>query len=225
MIRYHGTPITPAAVAVHVLRGRHGLVSFANPEQIGLVAEMCQSFVIDNGAFLAWRNGFKPDWNKFTWWAKEWHLHPGFDFLFVPDVIDGSEAENKKLVRWFLDRFPIHQLCPIWHLNESWKYLDYLMRNFPRIAFGSAGDYAELKTDAWYHRMNDAFERITDEQGRPLVKVHGLRMMDPTIFSRFPFASVDSANIARNMGIDKQWETNPYMAKVPTASRAAGDGR
>lgn len=220
MIRYHGTPITPAAAATHVLKGRHGLVSFANPEQVGLVAELCQSFVLDNGAFTHWRQGKKPDWDGFTFWANEWNRHPGFDWLLIPDVIDGTEDENRKLVAWFKDRFPIHQMTPVWHLHESIEWLTELAGEFPRVAFGSSGEFSEPKSERWEERMNEAFESICDEDGRPSVKVHGLRMMDPTIFSRYPFSSVDSANIARNMGIDKQWQTNPYMAKVPTASRA-----
>jgi len=221
LIRYHGTPITPAAAAAHVLQGRHGLVSHANPEQIGLVAEVCQSFVLDNGAFTYWKNNQKPDWTGFTYWANEWVKHPGFDWLLIPDVIDGTEDENRKLVEWFKDRFAIHQMVPVWHLHESLEWLEELAISFPRVAFGSSGEYADPGSESWEHRMNDAFDKITDEQGRPNVKVHGLRMMNPTLFSRYPFSSVDSANVARNMGIDKQWETNHYMSSVPNASRAA----
>jgi hypothetical protein len=35
--------------------------------------------------------------------------------------------------------------------------------------------------------------------------MHGLRMLDPKVFSRLPFASADSTNIARNIGIDQRW--------------------
>jgi hypothetical protein len=220
VIRYHGTPITPAAAAIHVLRGRHGLVSYANPEQIGIVAEICQSFVLDNGAFTHWQQGRKPDWDGFTFWSHQWVKHPGFDWLLIPDVIDGTELENRKLVQWFKGRFAIHQMTPVWHLHESIEWLTELAETFPRVAFGSSGEYSAPGSEKWEQRMNDAFDAITDEQGRPNVKVHGLRMMNPTLFSRYPFSSVDSANVARNMGIDKQWQSNPYMASVPTSSRA-----
>jgi hypothetical protein len=53
--------------------------------------------------------------------------------------------------------------------------------------------------------MAEAFNAICDKSGRPICKVHGLRMLDPKIFKRFPFASVDSTNIARNIGIDSAW--------------------
>ena len=39
-----------------------------------------------------------------------------------------------------------------------------------------------------------------DEQGRPAARLHGLRMMDPEIFTRLPLASADSTNPAVNCG-------------------------
>jgi hypothetical protein len=53
--------------------------------------------------------------------------------------------------------------------------------------------------------MAETFNAICDKSGRPICKVHGLRMLDPDVFSRFPFASADSTNIARNIGIDSAW--------------------
>ena len=43
-------------------------------------------------------------------------------------------------------------------------------------------------------------DAITDEQGRPITKLHGLRIMDPRIFTRLPLASADSTNAAVNSG-------------------------
>jgi hypothetical protein len=36
--------------------------------------------------------------------------------------------------------------------------------------------------------------------GRPLARLHGLRMLDPAIFTRLPLASADSTNAAVNGG-------------------------
>lgn len=41
--------------------------------------------------------------------------------------------------------------------------------------------------------------------GRPMAKLHGLRILDPEVFTRFPFASADSTNVARNIGVDVKW--------------------
>ncbi len=57
MIHYHGIPVTPDTAAAQILARRHAMVSFAHPDQIELVADACQSFALDNGAFSAWRAG------------------------------------------------------------------------------------------------------------------------------------------------------------------------
>jgi hypothetical protein len=56
--------------------------------------------------------------------------------------------------------------------------------------------------------MSEMMDAICDVQGRPLTKLHGLRMLDPVIFSHLPLASADSCNVARNIGIDSRWNGN-----------------
>lgn len=222
MIRYHGTPITPAAAANQILKGRHGLVSFAHPAQVGQVAEVCQSFVLDNGAYTAWSNGVTPDWDEYADWIRDWMYHPGFDWCLVPDIIDGDEVANKELAIDFVGKFPASQrgrFVPVWHLHESLDYLCWMANSFDRIAIGSSGDYSTPKTEKWEERMNEAFHALCDSKGRPKVRVHGLRMMDPTIFSRYPFASVDSCNVARTIGMDNQWDQFKYGGEIPKSTR------
>jgi hypothetical protein len=91
MIHYHGTPIGgPRKDAARFLAGRHALVPFSYPDDIGIVAEVCQSFCLDNGAFTVWKQGGKLDVDGYIRWVAEWHRHPGFDFALIPDVIDGT---------------------------------------------------------------------------------------------------------------------------------------
>jgi hypothetical protein len=42
--------------------------------------------------------------------------------------------------------------------------------------------------------------------GQPRGKLHGLRMLDPVLFSHLQLSSADSCNVARNIGIDQKWE-------------------
>ena len=46
---------------------------------------------------------------------------------------------------------------------------------------------------------------VCDDDGRPMCKLHGLRMLDPAIFTCLPLSSADSTNIGRNVGIDQAW--------------------
>ena len=77
MICYHGTPLSGEILnPIKILANKDAMVSFARPDQIKIVAEVCRSFVLDNGAFSAWRkNAPIENWNKFY----DWVLHSRCD--------------------------------------------------------------------------------------------------------------------------------------------------
>lgn len=203
MIHYHGGPIWPEQSGAVIWKGRHGFVSFARPEQIGVIADACQSFAIDNGAFTAWKAGKKFDYVGYEEFVESWMRHPGFDWCLIPDVIDGDEAENLKLVDgWGL---PKSMSVPVWHLHESPEYLEYLVGNFPRVAFGSSGQYGTPNTKKWWERMNVAMKVVCNVAGEPCCKLHGLRMLNPAVFTKLPFSSADSTNVAQNAKDSKKW--------------------
>lgn len=204
MIHYHGGPLTPVSVAVAAWTGRHGLVSFEHPEQLDIALEVCQSVVLDNGAFTAWRAG-RPveDWAPFYAWAEPLLKHPAVDWALVPDVIDGDEAANDALLaEWPFGRF---LGVPVWHMHESVARLERLASEWPRVAIGSSGEFEAVNDAKWWRRMNEALSAICDDAGRPACKLHGLRMLDPDVFTRLPLSSADSTNVAQNVGIDGAW--------------------
>lgn len=206
MIHYHGLPITPAVAAVKAIQGGHAFISFRHADQLELAAQLCQSFAVDNGAFSAWKAG-EPvkDWRPYYRWVESVSKYPGFDFAVIPDTIDGSEKDNDKLLReWpWRERFDIG--APVWHLHESLDRLHALSMKWPRVCLGSSGAYAQIGTTAWWERMDKAMGILCDSGGRPLTRIHGLRMLDPKLVETFPFASADSTNIARNIGLDCRW--------------------
>lgn len=219
MIHYHGLPITPMTAAEVAIRSGHAFVSFAHPQQMGLAVSVCQSFAIDNGAFSAWRSG-KPitDWTPYYEFCRAAKRQPACDFAVIPDVIDGTEADNDNLAADF--PFPRWFGAPVWHLHESFTRLERLAERWPRVCFGSSGAYAQIGTEAWWRRMHEAMRVICDDAGQPRCRLHGLRMLDPRIFTRFPFASADSTNIGRNIGIDQAW-IGPYPPPTKEARTAA----
>ena len=205
MIHYHGGPVTPVSAAVALWTRRHAFISFANPGQLALAAEVCQSFALDCGAFTIWKQGGQMDVAAYADWVRQYERHPGFDFAIIPDVIDGSEFDNDKMISaWTCTNYMRHGV-PVWHLHESLERLAYLVRCYPRVAIGSSGQWATPGTDDWWARMDEVRPVVCDELGRPLVKLHGLRMLNPTIFSHIPFASADSCNVALNIGKDTKW--------------------
>lgn len=210
MIHYHGGPVTPVDAAVSLWTRRHALVSFAWPSQLPLAAEVSQSFVLDNGAFSLWqKGGGVVDVVAYAEWVSAYERHPAFDFAIIPDQIDGDEAANDRLIaRWFNQR--VDRGVPVWHMHEDLDRLRYLItcvqsRVFPCLALGSSGAYAKVGDAAWWGRMQEVMEVACDDVGRPLCRLHGLRMLSPTIFSHVPLASADSCNVARNIGLDQRW--------------------
>lgn len=206
MIHYHGLPITPETAAAYAISGGHAFVSFRDPRQLGLAAHVCQSFALDNGAFSAWRaDETITDWRPYYEWAAAAKRIPNCDFAVIPDIIEGAtEADQDALIaEWPLPRW---FGAPVWHLHESLDRLERLASTWPRVCLGSSGEYAAIGTAAWWVRMAAAMRVVCNDDGEPLCKLHGLRMLNPDVFSRFPFSSADSTNIGRNIGIDQAWK-------------------
>jgi hypothetical protein len=215
MIHYHGTPIGGSRQdTARFLIGRHALVPFSRPDDIAIVADVCQSFCLDNGAFTVWKQGGQLDIPGYIKWVHEWSRHPGFDWALIPDVIEGDERQNDDLLRAWPKGLPG---VPVWHMHESLARLGWLARNYRIVALGSSGDYSMPGTAAWWDRMNMAMQSICDDKGRPLCKLHGLRMLDPQIFTRLPLSSADSTNAAVNSGSLSRFG----MYQPPTAAQRA----
>jgi hypothetical protein len=207
MIHYHGTPVGGKREdSARFLPGRHALVSFAYPEDISIVADVCQSFVLDNGAFTTWKQGKPLDVDGYIKWVSEWYRHPGFDWALIPDVIDGIDRENDHLVEAWPKALPG---VPVWHMHEPTVRLTWLARKFRTVALGSSGEFSSVGTKQWWVRMTQAMKAICDDQGRPMCKLHGLRMLDPDIFTKLPLSSADSTNAAVNSGSVSRFGSYP----------------
>lgn len=202
MIHYHGTPIggTRQDVA-RFLVGRHALIPFGRQDDTGAVLEFCQSFCLDNGAFSHWKKGYgKIDFDAYLAWAQSLCKHPSFDWALIPDIIDGTEEDNKDWVLKWVRTGTKAKGVPVWHLHESFEYLEWLIDSFDLVALGSSGDYATPNTKKWWGRMSEVMNVVTDSKGRPKCKLHGLRMLNPKVFTKLPLSSADSTNAAVNCG-------------------------
>jgi len=181
-------------VAVKVYKGSHAFISFFEPRDVDVAAELCQSFALDNGAFSAWKQGAVINWDDYYKWVAEWMDHPGFDFAVIPDVIDGTEEENDAL----LNQWPFRDVgAPVWHTHEGLDRLRRLADEYPRICLGSSGKFSQIGTVSWWERMDEAMDAVC-LNGRPIARLHGLRMLDPRVFQHLPLSSGDSTNVARH---------------------------
>ncbi len=217
---YHGTPITPRE-ELYTVPGRCFCVPYPDPRDVSICHQIGQSVMLDNGAFTYWRQGLEPDWDGYYKWAEPWLDWPN-TWAVIPDVIDGDADDNDKLlVAWFQTRLP--NGVPVWHMHEPLERLQRLVHGYGKVCIGSSGAYAELGTAHWNRRMTDAFNHIADDAGR-VPWVHMLRGME-LCASVYPFASVDSANGARNHKGSWRQKARPLKAMLDDMDAIQTPGR
>ncbi len=219
MIHYHGTPVGGSRLdVVRLLSGRHALIPYARPDDLGAALEVCQSVVLDNSAYSLWRaGGGDVDVAAYHEWVHQLAGHPAVDWCLIPDKIDGTEQDNVELVTRWLRLGSRVKGVPVWHLHESLDWLDYLVSHFETVALGSSGEWSAPGTQSWWARIAEAMSIACDDRGRPRARLHGLRMLDPDIFARLPLASADSTNAAVNGGSVSRYGSYP----PPTAGQRA----
>lgn len=197
MIHYHGTPITPRS-ELHRLAGRHFCISFAEPRDIDWCLQHGSSVMMDNGAFTAWTQKRHVDWADYYEWLAPRLAPPHWAVL--PDVIAGDENANDELLK--TNPYQKELVAPVWHLHESLDRLENLVKEWPKVCFGSSGNYATIGNTNWNNRIDAAWETIYKTGTKPWV--HMLRAMSAASKGSWPFASADSTNIARNFKGSRQ---------------------
>lgn len=195
-IHYHGTPLTPRD-QLWKMAGKNFCVSFANPADAEICLRIGQSVMWDNGAFSLFTKGKAVDWSAFYRWLEPRLGHPHWGV--IPDVIDGDVEANAQLVKEWPFRRELG--APVWHMGEPLSVLLDFAQDFGRVCFGSSGAYWQVGSDAWCRRTDEAFNELS--RRGPLPWVHMLRGM-AVAGKRWPFASVDSVNVARNWNSSRQ---------------------
>jgi hypothetical protein len=154
--------------------------------------------MLDNGAFSFWTRGKPVDWAEYIRWASPWLEHPT-TWAVIPDVIDGSEHDNMALYCWVANnyRWFWRRAAPVWHMHESIAYLVMLCRSHERVCIGSSGEYRDPGTTKWGRRLDEAMAAVECNYLTG-TKLHMLRAMSHASSGRWPFASADSTNVARN---------------------------
>lgn len=191
MIHYHGTPITPRAQLLR-MEGRHFCVPFSDGRDAETCLRIGQSVMFDNGAFSAWKRGWPFDLEGFIAWLQPMLAHPHWGV--VPDVVDGTVEQQREMVaKWPYGK---DLGAPVWHLGEPIDRLLELAGEWPKVCFGSSGQYASINTPQWGNRMDEAFNALSKRFVR-LPWIHGLRMLGQA-GKDWPLASADSTNIAQN---------------------------
>jgi len=190
-IHYHGTPLSPVA-KLYELAGRHFCVPFPRPDDVHRCHQIGQSVMLDNGAFSAWKRGIVVDWRDYYRWCEEWLQCPT-SWAVIPDVIGGGHKENDAL----LTQWPLAlRGAPVWHMEHDIKRLLMLADTFDKVCIGSSAIYSVVMSETWKRRMDEAWNALIKLFGAT-PWLHMLRGMQ-VAGERWPFASLDSTDIARN---------------------------
>lgn len=208
MLHYHGTPITPVSVLL-TLAGKCFCVSHYRPDDVSRVHQIGQSVLLDNGAFSyfteakkAAAEGRKPrkiaNWPDFYAWCDQWLDYPT-TWAVIPDVIEAGSQEQDALIR----EWPHGQRgAPVWHMNEPIDRLVRLTENWARVCIGSTDEFWKVLSPAWRGRMDEAWNTLARRHQR-MPHIHMLRGMQLSGME-WPFASVDSTDIAQNHHLPHQ---------------------
>ena len=206
MIHYHCADINPHHRLTE-LAGRHLLVSHAYPAPAAISHQIGQSVLLDNGAYSVWKSNRVAHWENYYPWCDH-YLNCPTTWAIIPDVIDGSVEDQDRLIK----EWPFGQKgAPVWHLNEPIDRLLSLTNDWSKVCLGSAGEFATIATNRWHLRMQKAFNALAKSHQR-MPWTHGLRMQ--CVGHLFPFASVDSSDIARHqsrpqntiLGMAERWD-------------------
>lgn len=191
MIHYHGTPITPISELMK-LAGRNFCVSYAARSDVWRCHKIGQSVMLDNGAFSAWKSGKPTNWKKYYLWCDEWLDYPT-TWAVIPDIIVGDSKQQDKLI----EQWPHGEKgAPVWHMHEPIKRMLRLCDEWPKVCVGSSEKYSTVMSESWIFRIDTVWNSIATRHQR-LPWVHMLRGMRLSGL-HWPFASVDSTDIARN---------------------------
>ena len=190
-LHYHGTPLSPISELMK-LAGKCFCVPFSDARDAERCLQIGQSVMFDNGAFSAFTKGKPMDVAGYVAFLEPMLRHP--HWAIPPDVIDGTvEHQREMLARW---PYPRELSAPVWHMGLPIDYLLELADNWPRICFGSTAQYWQIGSETWRRRADEAFNAL-DATFKYLPWIHMLRGMCLS-GDRWPFASVDSVNVARN---------------------------
>lgn len=190
MLHYHGTPISPKS-ELEKLSGKNFCVSYAHPWNADWCIMNAQSIMWDNGAFSAYTKGKTFNKSGYIAWLDD-KLY-GANWAVIPDVIDGTVEDQREYMSGW--PYPLHLSAPVWHMHLPLDWLREILDKYPRFCFGSSGDFWKVGSSSWSRRADEAWDIIEKSNSRPWVHMmRGLKLAD----KRWPFASADSTNVARN---------------------------
>lgn len=161
---------------------------------------------LDSGAFSAFSMGVKVDLPKYCD-----YIHRNLDIIEHVDgqplasVLDAiGDADGTWHNQRAMEDLGVRPL-PCYHYGEPVEVLQYYIENYSYITIGGMVPISTPQLKLWLDRLWKDY--LTDENGFPIVKVHGFGLTSLPLMMRYPWYSVDSSTWV-------QWAANG-MILVP----------
>lgn len=161
---------------------------------------------LDSGAFSAFSMGVEVDLGKYCD-----YIHKNLDIIETVDgqplasVLDAiGDADGTWRNQMAMEARGVRPL-PCFHYGEPIEVLEYYIANYSYITIGGMVPISTPQLKLWLDRLWADY--LTDDQGRPIVKVHGFGLTSLPLMMRYPWYSVDSSTWV-------QWAANG-MVLVP----------
>lgn len=149
---------------------------------------------LDSGAFSAFSQGVKIDLVKYCNYIKK-----NADIIDFASVLDSIGSH----VGTWHNQAAIEQqgvsVLPCYHFGEPEEVLEYYVRNYQHFTIGGLVPISTPQMQIWLDRIWGKY--LTDDDGRPIRKIHGFGVTSLPMMQRYPWHSVDSSTWV-------QWSAN-----------------
>ena len=190
---------------------------------------MTTLLALDSGAYSAFTQKTKINIGDYITFVEK-HKDQ-FELYFNLDVLSDG---GKSYTNWVHMRAFGLDPIPVFHIGTNERYLKRYLQATDYIAIGAI---ANMSTNERMKSLSRVWrEYLTDNEGMPLVKVHGFGLTSIRIMKQFPWYSVDSTSwvmfgrygailIPRTRDGQYVYDENPYIVAVSSTSPRQKDAQ
>lgn len=181
------------------------------PRAVERIRRSGDKVFLDSGAFSAFSMGVSVDLGRYCD-----YIHENVDIIEHVDgqplasVLDAiGDCDGTWRNQAAMEARGVRPL-PCFHYGEPDEVLQYYAANYSYITIGGMVPISTPQLKLWLDRI--WAEHLTDEHGRPKVKVHGFGLTSLPLMMRYPWFSVDSSTWV-------QWAANGMVLVPGTAGQ------
>lgn len=174
-------------------------------------------FMLDSGAYSAWKSGFKVKLHEFIAFIKKHHKY--FTHVVCLDVIDNpvySEVNHRVMLEELKD-YNL-EIIPVFHAGESFAVLDYMVnKGYSYIGISPNNNWREADKRTWLHKVYSRYDFDALN-----IKTHGFGYQSTDGLMQFPMTTADAITWKIAAGYGRV--IDPINPSVRYSDRAIGFG-